>query len=578
MKVCYIYIKKYKNLEDLGISIDSHYIFELDKRKQVLSIYDNPRYIAGFYGDNIYSLAVIAGRNGVGKSNTLRFLLNAVVDGMRDKTDCKGITIYKDGDRLLCSPEDTDIKVEYNSRLIKSRPHKSCRTFFYTSHPIYSIRNWDILAQELGGMYNASDSVRFLYDQEKYVNDSKPKGTLSYYEYLLAHLSQRSFKLLQFLIGYYRNDREIKGLTIPPYILILANSSGFYKYTHTSAVKKDKTYNHQIRKWNSVRNASLYDFFITSLLNKTTDQNAYETWQPLIDSWEEKVRNSQDDNVIKLWEEWMVGKNNQEELQRILTVVNTINQKCLFNETSGLFFFNLRDNLDALSEFVGSIYNNREFLAARYFDVALSYDGGTDAMMSSGEEKLLYLMAEIYYSHIVEEKKFDNIKPPTLYVLDEAELGLHPDWQRTFVSYLLAFFDYYQQRDIQILLTTHSPILLSDILRQDIVLLDKEDNHTFVDEKNKETFGTNIFELYRDSFFLNDGLMGKLAEKKITEIVQDIENRRDLDNLPLRISMIGDPQIRNYLTMKYATIDQNRAISLLEKQIEQIRRGDYGND
>ena len=108
--------------------------------------------------------------------------------------------------------------------------------------------------------------------------------------------------------------------------------------------------------------------------------------------------------------------------------------------------------------------------------------------------------------------------------------------------------------------------------------MNKEDGHTFVDEKNKETFGTNIFDLYRDSFFLNDGLMGKLAEKKITEIVQDIENRRNLENLALRISMIGDPQIRNYLTMKYAAIDQNRAISLLENQIEQIRRGDYGND
>lgn len=313
-------------------------------------------------------------------------------------------------------------------------------------------------------------------------------------------------------------------------------------------------------------------------MNKTTNQNEYEKWQPLIDGWEKKVRNSQDENVIKLWEEWISGEKYQDELQRILTVVNTINQKCLFNKTTGHFFFYLRDNLDALSEFVSLIYNNREFLAARYFDVALSYDGGTDAMMSSGEEKLLYLLAEIYYSHIIEEKKFDNIKPPTLYVLDEAELGLHPDWQRTFVSYLLAFFDYYQQRNIQILLTTHSPILLSDILRQDIVLLNKEDGHTFVDEKNKETFGTNIFELYRDSFFLNDGLMGKLAEKKITEIVQDIENRRNLENLALRISMIGDPQIRNYLTMKYAAIDQNRAISLLENQIEQIRRGDYGND
>ena len=141
-------------------------------------------------------------------------------------------------------------------------------------------------------MYNASDSVRGLYDQEKYVNDSKPKGTLSYYEYLLAHLSQRSFKLLQFLIDYYRNDREVKGLTIPPYVLILANSSGFYKFTHTSAAKSESPYNRQIRKWNDERNASLYDFFITALLNKATDQNGYETWQPLIDSWEEKVKKS----------------------------------------------------------------------------------------------------------------------------------------------------------------------------------------------------------------------------------------------------------------------------------------------
>lgn len=578
MKICYIYIKKYKNLEDLGLSLDSHYIFELDKRKKVLSISDNPRYIAGFYGDNIYSLAIIAGKNGVGKSNTLRFLLNVVVEGMRDKTNCKGIAVYKDGERLLASLEDTDINIEYNGIPIEICPHGSCRTFFYTSHPIYNIRNWDILAQELGGMYNASDSVRCLYDQEKYVNESKPKGTLSYYDYLLAHLSQRSFKLLQFLIGYYRDNREIKGLTIPPYILILANSSGYYKITHTSAVKSDKTYNHQIRKWNSIRYAALYDFFITALLNKATNQNEYEKWQPLIDGWEEKVRNSHDDNVLRMWEEWMAGKLNQEELQRILTVVNTINQKCLFNEAKGFFFFYLRDNLDGLSQFVSLIYNNREFLAARYFDVALSYDGGNDAMMSSGEEKILYLMAEIYYSHIVEEKKFDNIKSPTLYVLDEAELGLHPDWQRMFVSYLMAFFDYYPQRDIQILLTTHSPILLSDILRQDVVLLDKKDNLTFVDDKSKETFGTNIFELYRDSFFLNDGLMGNLAENKITEIVQAIENRRCLDNIALRISMIGDYQIRNYLTMKYAAIDKNRAISLLEEQIEQIRKGGYGND
>ena len=111
-------------------------------------------------------------------------------------------------------------------------------------------------------------------------------------------------------------------------------------------------------------------------------------------------------------------------------------------------------------------------------------------------------------------------------------------------------------------------------MRQDIVLLKKEKGETIVEEQHKETFATNIFELYKDSFFLDDGLMGLLAESKIKEIVEDIESNSHLDTIAKRISLIGDPQIRNYLTMKFAAIDQQQAISLLEEQIEQIRRGE----
>ena len=68
-----------------------------------------------------------------------------------------------------------------------------------TSHPIYSARNWDILTQELTGQYNASASTRLLLDQGNYVNDGmSAKGTLSYYDYLWAHLSQRSLRYYNF--------------------------------------------------------------------------------------------------------------------------------------------------------------------------------------------------------------------------------------------------------------------------------------------------------------------------------------------------------------------------------------------
>lgn len=59
--------------------------------------------------------------------------------------------------------------------------------------------------------------------------------------------------------------------------------------------------------------------------------------------------------------------------------------------------------------------------------------------------------------------------------------------------------------------------------------------------------------------------------------MEDIESRSHLDTIAKRISLIGDPQIRNYLTMKFAAIDRQQAISLLEEQIDQIRRGEIWN-
>ena len=108
---------------------------------------------------------------------------------------------------------------------------------------------------------------------------------------------------------------------------------------------------------------------------------------------------------------------------------------------------------------------------------------------------------------------------------------------------------------------------------QDTVLLEKREGKTIPKEEKRETFGTNIFELYRDSFFLKDGLMGEFATRKIKEIVEDVEKSRNVETLAKRISMIGDPQIRNYLTMRFSAINKNDAIDLLNDQIQQIRKG-----
>lgn len=578
MKVCFVYIFSFKNLKDVGLSLDSRYLYHYDKENEELDICDNDNFIEHFYGDNIYSFCVIAGNNGAGKSNVIRFVLSAVVEGMTDKSMCNGVVVYRNETGNFCYYSSNDkVKVKYKNNLIGNASIAGCKSFFYSSHAMYklpymSFGSYDILLEEKNGLYNATESVRIEKDFEGYTNSNALDGNRNYNDYLLAHLSQRSFKLLLFLKDYYGNERQLEDLVIPPYVLILANSTGYYQYmngNHDSV----KPYNSTIRKWKSLRNKALYDFYITSLLNKACNNNEFNKWQPIIDSWVSYVEKSEDDTVIELWETWMKDNNPNADLDRIHNVVKTINETCEFNDTYGRFSLKLKNNLDAVNAFIDSIYRNQEFLAARYIDVAFSFDGFSDAIMSSGEEKFLYLMAELYHSHIVSEKKYDIVKAPTLYVFDEAELGYHPEWQRKFVAYLLDFFNHYDQNDIQIILTTHSPILLSDVTMQDTVLLEKRNGVTNLAEEQKETFGTNIFELYRDSFFLKKGLMGEFATREIEKIVDDIENSRNVATITKRIRQIGDPQIRNYLTMRFAAINKNDAINLLNEQIQQITKG-----
>ena len=60
---------------------------------------------------------------------------------------------------------------------------------------------------------------------------------------------------------------------------------------------------------------------------------------------------------------------------------------------------------------------------------------------------------------------------------------------------------------------------------------------------NTQTFGANIYTLYRDAFFLSDGFaMGEFAKNKINQWIQEIEmgriGREEAEKL---VGLIGEP-------------------------------------
>ena len=72
-------------------------------------------------------------------------------------------------------------------------------------------------------------------------------------------------------------------------------------------------------------------------------------------------------------------------------------------------------------------------------------------------------------------------------------------------------------KHFNIIVVTHSPFILSDIPQDNVLFLkDGKNDNEVCDFK---TFGANIHDLLRTSFFLENGLVGEFANNKIEELL-----------------------------------------------------------
>lgn len=142
---------------------------------------------------------------------------------------------------------------------------------------------------------------------------------------------------------------------------------------------------------------------------------------------------------------------------------------------------------------------------------------------SSGERQLLYTFSTYVY-HI--RNLLSIPKERVAYrhinlILDEAEICFHPEYQRLFVSRLLYMIkslhlNYFCAYNI--IIATHSPFILSDIPRDNILYLDKgvtQSREDFI-----KPLAANISDILYQSFFLRNGFIGEWARTKINSILK----------------------------------------------------------
>ena len=168
--------------------------------------------------------------------------------------------------------------------------------------------------------------------------------------------------------------------------------------------------------------------------------------------------------------------------------------------------------------------------------------------ISSGENAFITLFARIYQHKGALNKRSSAL----IYLLDECEVNFHPDWQRKLVKALTTILPEMLPLCIhQFIISSHSPLILSDIPRSNVIFLEKNDSKIRVSQlaDRKQTFAANIHTLLSDAFFMKEGTIGDVAKEKINWVIDQINSRypvfvQNLDEIKTIVDLIGEPVIR----------------------------------
>ncbi|EOO22281.1 AAA family ATPase [Bacillus cereus] len=170
--------------------------------------------------------------------------------------------------------------------------------------------------------------------------------------------------------------------------------------------------------------------------------------------------------------------------------------------------------------------------------------------LSDGEAAYLGFFASLYE----QVSLLTPNKEKYIILLDEPESRMHPELTRNFINDMIPFLRDLSEgkKKFQVVISTHSPFILSDIQSTNIIYLEKDSTGYCKPVKRMlNTFGANIHTLLKDGFFMSS-TMGEFATNKIKEVIssindsgiEDVTEEQKSEWLYI-INSIGEPLIQN---------------------------------
>ena len=570
MELVYLWVEDYKNIQRQGFNFSPRFEckfydeYEKDengkeKLKADCKLEITPKeHIENFFGDNI-NVTAIVGKNGSGKSSVLEILK---YQDSNEFLSFLTLYFYKKTNKFI-------LKKELNSNLVLLKNNQQIpflsyeRGIDYISHTS-DINNLFLYANHHTKFYELSNSMKF--EIFKY---DLPNSTLKHENTKLNFDKQKTF-FSTILLDYLSNHKN--DIFSPTNINLFQNN--LYLELKISKILSYK------ESYSSYSTDKLLDIAKSYLLNSLEDISLNKRYILYIylkffDDKEDKeeIINSNyiQRNLIpfSILESFLQDKN--EEYKELIKICNLIQNKSFAMSKFEELFVELKKfNFENIIFDLYSIY---------LFD---KVSGKTYDHLSSGEIKILELLSLVNYEiNLLKKTK------SSLLLLDEIEIMLHPLWQKKIFSNLYQLISSFHNKNFHLIFTTHSPFLLSDIPKQNIIFLDTDENGNckVVDglKEKKQTFGANIHTLLSDSFFMDGGLMGEFAKGKIDKAIkllnQEQLNEDDLKYCEQIISIIGEPIVENqlekmlhYKKVDYLAKDTKEEIEFLKHRIDLLSK------
>lgn len=644
IRLHYVWFKDNNTFFNQGINFSSKYNFSYDSVSGKLKVTGpkNDKYVDDFFGNNI-DVTAIVGQNGAGKTTLLKFIqsLGSGVISEDSVVVCEkdsnfwAARYYSDG-RV-----PTRLPIEGNNIAniveLDIKPEESTFPFKKDIRFIYMTEMFNMSQYEASSPGTSSgDDMSFaavLYRQSEYGDEEK---------HTLNPVTRYIHRITDWQLDFISNGAKFvekfnitypKVLTIKPnydtfafeklYMAVKGKVQG--KIRQSSNNEYDNEYDKEAiilsKKWFGT-SENIKDEYAKAIIMNIISSCEYYT-----DASYPKRKNLYD----RLERCYSSGLGTWASTKEFLRVTNTENNEHNDRNTKdkSSFYINAKPYIEFM-KYLEDFFEGKDQYKHIIFDIKiptsnmtiirsfinvyhkcvlivdfLSFSWG----LSSGENLLLNQYGKLMHLFRKDNNGYflpadiNSVIPAenAVIMLDEAEISFHPEWQRRYFNAFLTFINQNIAKrgtHIQIIIATHSPIILSDIPKQNTVFLkcDNETKRTTCIE-SEETFASNIFSLYNNAFFMDESEIGAFAEEKLCKLVKAIHSlfeeprivsETDHKKVRNQIALIGDPYIRSKFEKEYQYCkdiydsdrpdikkDLDEEIAVKERELERLKRHRY---